>query len=315
MNQTADSMIDFTAAAPVAASLDVRWIHGSRRKDGPQDPPIQVHACDEHTVILRQSKSVHVEAPFMYLLFGNERALLLDTGATADPERFPLRATVDRLIEDWLAAHPRAGYGLVVAHSHGHNDHVAADGQFAGRPHTTVVAREADAVRSFFGFGPAWPAEQVSLDLGGRVLTVIGAPGHHRAGVVFYDPWTGFLLTGDTVMPARLYAFDYPAFTDTIERLAAFAGTHPVTCVLGGHVEMTSRPGRDYPLSARYQPDERPLPMTVAQLTAVRDAARQASGGKGVHVFDDFVIYHLPSQKAMLRLLWGGVRNRIRPRA
>lgn len=48
-----------------------------------------MHAYSEHTVILRQNKSVHFEAPFLFLLFGNERALLLDTGATADPAHFP----------------------------------------------------------------------------------------------------------------------------------------------------------------------------------------------------------------------------------
>lgn len=314
MNQ-ASTMVDFATGTPVAGSLDVRWIHGARSRKAPQDPPIQVHSYDEHTVILRQSKSVHPEAPFMYLLFGNERAILLDTGATADPAKFPLRATVDRLVGDWLARHPRAGYELVVAHTHGHNDHVAADAQFAGRPDTKVVARELEEMRSFFGFAEAWPAGQVRFDLGGRVLEVIGAPGHHKAAIVFWDPWTGFLLTGDTVMPARLYAFDYAAFTETLDRLVAFAQAHPVTQVLGCHVEMTNQPGRDYPLGARYQPDERPLPMTVAQLSAVRDAARQAAGESGVYVFDDFIVYHLPSQKAMIRLIWGGLKHKIWPRA
>ena len=44
--------------------------------------------------------------------------------------------------------------------------------------------------------------------------------------------------------------------------------------VLGCHVEMTRRPGRDYPLGSRYQPDEPSPFMTVAQLRAVRDAFR-----------------------------------------
>ena len=78
-----------------APPLDVTWIHGSRRPGARTDPPIQVHAVDPHTFILRQSKSVHYEAPFLYLFCGRERALLLDTGATADPRAFPLRATVD----------------------------------------------------------------------------------------------------------------------------------------------------------------------------------------------------------------------------
>ena len=71
--------------------LDVAWIHGSEAAKYNTDPDIQVHACDEHTYILRQNKAVHYEAPFMFLLFGAARAVLLDTGATANPEFFPLR--------------------------------------------------------------------------------------------------------------------------------------------------------------------------------------------------------------------------------
>ena len=74
--------IDFAAQAPAQGSLDVRWIHGAPARRPATDPPIQVHWYDPHTVIMRQSKSVHYEAPFLYLLFGNDRALLLDTGAT-----------------------------------------------------------------------------------------------------------------------------------------------------------------------------------------------------------------------------------------
>lgn len=45
----------------------------------------------------------------MFLLFGTDRVLLLDTGATEDPKLFPLRATVDELIGEWLTAHPCDG--------------------------------------------------------------------------------------------------------------------------------------------------------------------------------------------------------------
>jgi hydroxyacylglutathione hydrolase len=69
------------------------------------------------------------------LLFGRDRAVLLDTGPTAEPEFFPLRATVDSLIDRWAAIHQHAtDYGLLVLHTHAHGDHIAADSQFAGRP-------------------------------------------------------------------------------------------------------------------------------------------------------------------------------------
>jgi hydroxyacylglutathione hydrolase len=92
---------------------------------------------------------------------------------------------------------------------------------------------------------------------GGRVLEVTGSPGHHRAAITIYDRWTGFLLTGDTVLPGRLYAFDFPQFLASLDRMVALADSRVVTHVLGCHIEMTRKPGRDYPLGATYQSDER----------------------------------------------------------
>jgi hydroxyacylglutathione hydrolase len=307
MSSKPDGAVDFTGAAPVVGSLDVVWNHGTRGGRAPAEPAVQVHRYDAHTVILRQSKAVDYEAPFLFLLFGNERALLLDTGATEAPERFPLRSTVDRLVDEWLALHPRDDYRLVIAHTHGHGDHVAGDGQFDGRPGTTVVARELEAVQAFFGFdAAAWPAQAVSFDLGGRVLEIFGSPGHHEAAITCYDPWTAMLFSGDTVLPGRLYAFDFPVFCATLDRMVEFAETHPVSHVFGCHVEMDDRPGRDDPIGARYQPRERVPQMTVAQLTAARDAARSVAGKQGVHRFDDFVIYNEPGKNDMRRLVWRG---------
>jgi hydroxyacylglutathione hydrolase len=304
--------IDFATDAPVDGDLDVRWIHGApplRRND---DPAIQVHAYDRHTVVLRQSKSVHFEAPFLYLLFGNDRALLLDTGATAASERFPLRDTVDGIVERWLREHPRPSYGLVVAHTHAHGDHVAGDAQFADRPETTVVGHDVDAVRSFFGFS-SWPDEVVRFDLGGRTLEVIGCPGHHETSIAVYDPWSGVLLSGDTVYPGRLYADDMPAFVASLDRLVAFAGERSVRCVMGSHVEMRREPGRDFPVGVGYQPDELPPQVTVDGLKAMRDAAVATAERPGVHRFDDFVIVNgRPSSRVMLGYLARGLAHRLR---
>jgi len=307
------AVIDFVSGAPVAGDLGVRWNHGSPSVRRNADPPVQVHAYDDHTFVLRQNKAVHYEAPFLYLFCGNDRALLLDTGATGDPERFPLRGTVDTLLDGWLAEHPRAAYELVVAHTHGHGDHVAGDPQFDGRPHTTLVPASLPSVQAYFGIDD-WPTDIVRLDLGGRVLEVTGCPGHHDASIAVYDPWTGFLVTGDTVYPGRLYVKDLATFRESLERLVAFTQTRPVTHVMGCHIEMSRRPGRDYPIGATYQPDEPPLQMTVAQLVNIRDATQRITQ-PGVHVFDDFIIFHGPSRQAMrryrLRAFWSKLRTRI----
>lgn len=308
-------LIDFVTGAPVTGAAEPVWIHGAPRNRRCTDPPIQVHQHDPHTWLLRQSKAVNYEAPFMFLLFGNERALLLDTGATADPALFPLRRTVDGLVDRWLADHPRPGYRLIVAHTHGHGDHVQGDAQFADRPDTEVVDRDEAAVHTFFGF-TGWPHEVVTLDLGGRVLEVTGIPGHHAASVAVYDRWTGLLLSGDTILPGRLYVQDYPAFVASLDHLAAFTAARPVTAVLGCHIEMTRRPGRDYPLGCTYQPAERPLALPPERVAEIRDAAHAASQ-PGAYVHDDYIIWHgfgpglVRRQRARYHL--GRVANLVRP--
>jgi glyoxylase-like metal-dependent hydrolase (beta-lactamase superfamily II) len=291
--------IDFLNGAPVAGDFEVSWIHGSPSRRHRTDPPLQVHGYDEHTYMLRQSKDATFEAPFLFLLFGNDRALLLDTGATKDAI---VRDAVDTLIADWLKSHPRQDYGLVVAHTHGHSDHVGGDESFAGRSNTTIVARDVDRVRAFFGF-TRWPDDVVPFDLGGRVLEVTGIPGHHPASVAIYDPWTGMLLTGDTVYPGRLYVRDFPAFVASLHRLVRFAAERAPTGVLGCHIEMTRTPGRDYPPGCRYQPEEPPLQMTTEQLRRVADAAVAVASTRGIHRYDDFIIYNGMGPMTQMRLL------------
>ncbi|QIP84709.1 MBL fold metallo-hydrolase [Streptomyces sp. Tu 2975] len=279
-------MIDFRTDTPVAGSLDVRWHAGSPPPGDDTAAAIQAHAYTEHTLILRQNKSVHFEAPFLYLLFGNDRALLLDTGATADPAAMPLRATVDTLIGQWLARHPRERYGLVVAHTHGHGDHIAGDAQFADRPYTEVVGPSLDAVTAHFGF-EQWPLRPAELDLGGRVLDLLPGPGHEEAAVVLHDRHTGLLLTGDSLYPGRLYVTDVPAFTATVDRLLAFCSTNRVTHVLGCHIEMTRTADTDYPRGTTYQPDEPPLELTPDHLLRLRDALARRQGPSG-----DFIVVY-----------------------
>jgi hypothetical protein len=177
-----------------------------------------------------------------------------------------------------------------------------------------VVPKDVDAVREFFKVAN-WPDGESSFDLGGRVVTVIPSPGHDPRAVTIYDPWTGFLVTGDTVYPGRLYVFDFPSFVRTLDRLGSFVKETPVTHVMGCHIEMTRTPGKDYPVTCRYQPDEPPLQMTVAQLIKVGDAAESVKDKPGAHYFDDFAIFNGPCRGVLTRQLvrasWGNFFRRF----
>lgn len=270
---------------------DVAWIHGSPSAKHNTDPDLQVHVHDDRTIVLRQNMAVDYEGPFLFLLFGRTRAVLIDTGATSAPEHLPLRRVVDELVDAWLSKNRQEGYELLVLHTHAHGDHVAGDGQFVDRPATTVVDAHRDSAWAWYAFSD--DLDRVThVDLGERALVCIPSPGHHESAVSFYDPHTGWLLTGDTVYPGRLGVQDWPAYRSTLDRLLAFAESQPVTAVVGCHIEMTTQPGVDYPIRTTYQPDEAPLPMSVAQLRDVRAAVDVVDGRPGRHVFADFVIEH-----------------------
>ena len=146
-------------------------------------------------------------------------------------------------------------------------------------------------VQDFFGF-TGWPQQVVDYDLGRRRLQLIGIPGHEVASIAVHDERTGLLLTGDSVYPGRIYVRDFPAYVDSLNRLIELAESRTVTHVLGCHIEMTTRPGRDYYLGCRYQPDEPPLQMTMEQLRRLRDAAVSVADQPGAHRFDDFIVYN-----------------------
>ena len=273
------------------------WYSGAADCAADKAPGIEVYSQGTDTHILRQNKCSHYEAPFMYLLLGQDRGLLLDSGATADSTRFPLKATVLALIDAHLAkiGVARSDYPLILAHSHSHGDHVAADSAFADLPNVRVVAPNLEAVKGFFSLAQ-WPDGESTLELGQRRLTVIPTPGHQAAAIALYDHQNRWLLTGDSLYPGRLYVRDWFAFRQSIRRLVNFVDKHPVNAVLGAHIEMSRQPGRDYPVGSQHQPDEAPLPLRTVDLRQLHMHLELAGDKPARHTFGRFILYPLPAR-------------------
>src|SRR5262249_1626621 len=224
----------------MADPLNVHWIHGSPNCATNTDPPLQVHAFDDDTYVWRQTRWANFEAPFLSLLFGTARALLLDTGAEPRPgQQLPIRDTVQGIISQWLARHGQPSIELVVAHSHGHGDHTFGDAQFHGQPHTKVVPPNVAGVRSFFGLAD-WPNRLATFDPRARPERSRPVPGQEAAHIAVYAPKTGGVRSGDPFSPGFLSVRDWKAYRHSIDRLAAFANGHPVRFFLGAHIEMTN---------------------------------------------------------------------------
>lgn len=265
------------------------WINGTAANEA----ETQVQAIDGDTFVIRQSVKTNFEAPFLYLIFGRDRALLLDTGAGG----LKIRPTVDRLVADWQARHGGRAIRLVVAHSHGHGDHHAGDDEFFARPDTDVVGLKPAEVAAFFHFAD-WPRDVARYDLGGRMLDILATPGHQPAHIMVYDARTRLLFSGDMLYPGRLYVplNHFDDFRASAGRLAAFAKTHPIRALLGAHIEMTTAPGKDYPMEAPVHADEHPLPLPPSAIDELRGAVEKAGPVPVVDRHADFIVYPVPAR-------------------
>ena len=275
-------------SAPAAEQSDLfqHWIDGTDAAE----PKTQTQRYDADTFVIRQSVRTNSEAPFLYLLFGEDRALLLDTGAGG----LQIRPAVDAVINQWLADH-RASIPLVVAHSHGHGDHFAGDDEFRTRPGATVVGLKPEEVASFFGVTD-WPNTIVPYDLGGRVLHIIPTPGHQPAHIMIYDERTKLLLSGDSLYPGRLYI---PSnllgdFQASMDRVTAFLKDREVSHILGAHIEMTQTPGKDFALGAARHPREHVLELPPSDLLELQAAVRKMGDTVVREVHDDFIVFPAP---------------------
>ncbi len=281
---SAAQVTDPTGAGVTRGALPRGWAVSGPECVG--KPAFQVHAYNDDLYILRESGCANYEKPFLFLLFGHDRALLLDTGAGMTD----VATVVSGVVKQWLDRNGRVAIELVVAHTHGHGDHIAGDGQLAALPQTTVVPPSVAGVQSFFRFRN-WPMEASTLDLGQRIVDVIPIPGHEASSVAVYDRQTGILFTGDSLYPGRLYVQDAAAFTRSIQRLVAFTQGKVVTHVLGNHIEQTRTPYLDYPVGTVYQPDEHEFALGRAHLLELNEALRSMQGGVRREAFRDFTIW------------------------
>ncbi|WP_307085378.1 MBL fold metallo-hydrolase [Sphingomonas faeni] len=281
---TAVAALLLGAAPSATGPRFAHWIDGST----PTEPKTQVQRIDDDSFVIRQSVRTNFEAPFLYLLFGTDRALLIDSGAGG----LKIRPTVDRVIADWRTRHQGRAIRLVVAHSHSHGDHHGGDEEFRDQPDTELVGLQPQQVAGFFGIRD-WPNAIGRYDLGHRVLDIVPTPGHETAHIMIYDARTRLIFSGDMLYPGRLYVprdrFD--VFRASAVRLVDFAKTHPVRALLGAHIEMTTTPGQDYPMEAAAHPSEHGLALPPSAIKELEKATARAKSPPQIDRHADFIIY------------------------
>lgn len=207
-----------------------------------------------------------------YLIVGEKRALLFDTGMGI--------SDVKKVVEG-LTKLP-----VIVLNSHTHDDHVGGNWEF-----DSVYGMDTEFTRKNARGSREDAQEEISLDqicgelpkgfdaknfatrpwkiakfihdgepfdLGGRTIEVIATPGHTPDAISLLDRGNGLLFTGDTYYPAPIWLYrpetDPDAYAASIRRLAALAPQ--VKLVLGAH---------NIPVAS---------PAALAKLVAAFDAVR-----------------------------------------
>ncbi|HZI58098.1 MAG TPA: MBL fold metallo-hydrolase [Verrucomicrobiae bacterium] len=174
-----------------------------------------------------------------YLIVGEKRALLFDTGMGISN----IRKVVEELTQ----------LPVSVMNSHTHNDHVSDNWQFSRiygmdtaftREHakgTVAAAQEEIGPGAICGALPAgfdarsyavkpfhitdWIHGGEKIDLGGRILEVISTPGHTPDSISLWDAQNGLLFTGDMYYPGPIFLFrpetDLNAYEASIKKMAS----------------------------------------------------------------------------------------------
>ena len=241
----------------------------------------------------------HVERVKSFLIVGEDKAILLDTGMGVSH----IREVVETLSD----------LPVTVINSHAHWDHVGGNHLFAD-----VLIHPAEADDLTKGFSNermrAWfqpesltgrlpegvdldtleilPCAATGLlqegqifDLGNRVLEVLHCPGHSPGGIVLLDRANGILFSTDVAYKGYPYAYDGDRVQTYHQSLVRLAKLAPELRVLyPSHNERSISPGL--------------LPRMVEALERVIDshASDRVDGDVAMYDYDGVGVYLFPAR-------------------
>ena len=159
----------------------------------------------------------------VYLLEGEDRALLIDAGAWMPH----LAETVAKLTDKPVT--------LVL--THGHGDHV---GGVIGFPECWIHPADTSMIGEgarHYGIKVNLLSEGEVIDLGGRQIEVLATPGHTSGSVTFFDKERGYGFSGDAFGSTNLLLFtnSFRTLVNTLDRTIAYMKANDIKILYPGH--------------------------------------------------------------------------------
>ena len=206
----------------------VTWSAGQLEKFRAQYPEPFVYRDGE--VVFRriddktlEGNGFQVYNESVYLLEGEDRALLIDAGAWMPH----LAETVAKLTDKPVT--------LVL--THGHGDHV---GGVIGFPECWIHPADTSMIGEgarHYGIKVNLLSEGEVIDLGGRQIEVLATPGHTSGSVTFFDKERGYGFSGDAFGSTNLLLFtnSFKTLVGTLDRTIAYMKANDIKILYPGH--------------------------------------------------------------------------------
>lgn len=168
-----------------------------------------IERIDEQTIAIGEPR--YFQQNYNYLILGKEKAVLFDTG----PGVRDITPVVESLTD----------LPVVVTQSHLHYDHVGNHERFENiamldlpylrkrAPQNELALDKYEHLGYLEGYAPPtlkiteWWTPGETIDLGGRSLKVVHAPGHTPDSMILIDEERGQLFAGDYLYEGDLFAF------------------------------------------------------------------------------------------------------------
>jgi glyoxylase-like metal-dependent hydrolase (beta-lactamase superfamily II) len=168
-----------------------------------------IQHLDDRTIAIGEPR--YYQQNYNYLILGNDRAILFDSG----PGVRDIKPVVESLTK----------LPVIVTQSHLHFDHVGNHTRFDSiamidLPYLRKRAKDGmlsltdpEHLGYIEGFKPPelhiteWWRPGETIDLGGRTLNVMHAPGHTKDSMILLDTENGQLFSGDYLYKGDLFAF------------------------------------------------------------------------------------------------------------